>query len=206
MKTHSDRTPGALQRTEIAVAAARLMAESGLKDFSLAKRKAAKALNLPASTPLPDNAEVEAELRTYQRLFQDEEQRERLKHLRRIALETMTRLERFNPWLAGAVLDGSAGRDSEIDIQLFPDSAKEVEIFLLNQGIEYEHDTPRNDRAEAVLVLYREDEDEEVAVINLVIYPPGVERIAFRTRDGRVKERAKLAAVRAMVAADEEEE
>lgn len=198
MSSRSAPPQADLYRTQIAVTAARLMAEGGLKDFAQAKRKALRTLDLPPHTPLPDNAEVEAELRTYQRLFQDSEQRDRLRYLREVAVETMSLLERFRPWLAGAVLEGSAGREAEVDIQLFPDSAKEVEIFLLNQQIEYEHDTPRNERAEAVLVLYPED-----AVVNLVIYPPEVERIVFRTRDGRVKERARLPAVRALIDAEE---
>ena len=56
------------QKTLIANTAARLIAESGISDYSLAKRKALHALGLPEGTHLPENAEVEAELRTYQAL------------------------------------------------------------------------------------------------------------------------------------------
>ena len=139
------------QQHLIASAAARLMAEDGITDYVQAKRKAAQGLGLPENTRLPDNAEVEAELRSYQRLFQDEAQRQRIDHLRKVAREIMSLVQRFNPYLTGSVLDGTAGRHSEIDIQLFTDSAKDVEIFLLNQRIDYEHSTPRTDRAEAVL-------------------------------------------------------
>ena len=38
-------------------------------------------------------------------------------------------MQKFNPYLTGSVLDGTAGRYAEIDIQLFTDSAKDVEIF-----------------------------------------------------------------------------
>ncbi len=48
----------------------------------------------------------------------------------------------FHPYLTGSVLDGTAGRFSMIDILLYPDSDKDVEIFLLNQGIAYEHMRP----------------------------------------------------------------
>jgi hypothetical protein len=178
------------QRQLIANAAARLMAESGLADPSLAKRKAALGLGLPDNVALPDNAEVEAELRLYQRLFQDEEQLERIGELRRLARDVMTRLQAFHPYLVGSVLDGSAGRHAEIDIQLFTDSAKDVEIFLLNQRIDYAHSVPRSERAEAVLTL----QDEEVP-INLVIYPYNDERITLRTRDGRIRPRMRLEAL-----------
>jgi hypothetical protein len=92
------------------------------------------------------------------------------------------------------VLDGTAGRYADIDIQLFPDSAKDVEIFLLNRRIDYEHNTPRSERAEAVLTIY----DDETA-INLVVYPPQDERVVFRTRDGRVRARARIDAVRRLL-------
>ena len=185
----------ARQRQLIAHAAARLMAEDGFTDYTQAKRKAAQGLGLPDNTTLPDNAEIEAELRVYQRLFQDEEQRRRIDHLRQAARATMVTVQRFNPYLTGSVLDGTAGRHAEIDIQLFTDSAKDVEIFLLNQRIDYEHSEPRSDRAEAVLTIHNDD-----ATINLIVYPHNDERITFRSRDGRVRQRMRLEALEHLIA------
>jgi len=184
------------QRTRIAIAstAARLMAENGINDFVAAKRKAVQSLGLPDNTQLPENAEVEAELRLYQRLFQDEEQTVRIDALRQKASEIMTLVQRFNPYLTGSVLDGTAGRYAEIDIQLFTDSAKDVEIFLLNQKIDYEHSVPRSDRAEAVLTLPSDD-----AMINLIVYPCKEERVAFKTRDGRVRPHVRLEALESLL-------
>jgi hypothetical protein len=45
---------------------------------------------------------------------------------------------RFSPHLTGSVLDGTAGQYAETHIHLFADSAKDVEIFLLNQQIPYD--------------------------------------------------------------------
>ncbi|SBT09215.1 conserved exported hypothetical protein [Candidatus Accumulibacter aalborgensis] len=185
------------QRTLIASAAARLMAEDGITDLALAKRKAARNLGLPDSVAMPDDSEVEAELRTYQRLFQHEEQEARNLHLLRAAVRLMATMERFNPYLSGAVLEGMAGRFTEIDIQLFTDSAKDVEIFLLNESIAFRHSVPRSDRAEAVLTLVADDD----VIANLVIYPRDDERISFKTRDGRVRERARLHEVNLLLAA-----
>ncbi len=190
MTSRHDHPSNTQQRTRIASAAARLIAESGITDYALAKRKAAYSLGLPENTQLPENAEVEAELRLYQRLFQDEEQIARIDHLRQKASEIMLIMQRFNPYLTGSVLDGTAGRYAEIDIQLFTDSAKDVEIFLLNQHIDYEHSVPRSDRAEAVLTMHSED-----AVANLIVYPTHDERVTYKTRDGRVRQRARLDAV-----------
>ncbi|MFT3848067.1 MAG: hypothetical protein QM739_05155 [Propionivibrio sp.] len=182
------------QKALIASTAARLIAESGISDYSLAKRKALHTLGLPDGTPLPENAEVETELRTYQRLFQGGEHAERIDRLRRRACEIMELVQKFNPYLTGSVLDGTAGRYAEIDIQLFTDSAKDVEIFLLNQRIDFAHSTPRSDRAEAVLTL-----NDDVAAINLIVYPRFEERIVLKTRDGRVRQRVRLDALKKML-------
>lgn len=195
MPYRPENTSGAQMRTLIASTAAKLMAEHGINDFSQAKRKAVQRLGLPDNSQLPENAAVEAELRLYQRLFQDEEQTERIAYLRQKAGEVMAIMQRFNPYLTGSVLDGTAGRYSEIDIQLFTDSAKDVEIFLLNQRIDFSHSQPRSDRAEAVLTLHDDDTD-----INLVIYPAHDERVVFKTRDGRVRPRARLEAVKKLLA------
>ncbi|MDR2787735.1 MAG: hypothetical protein LBD06_05125 [Candidatus Accumulibacter sp.] len=185
------------QRSRVAGLAARLMADDGIADYSTAKRKAASILGLPASARLPENAEVESGLRVYQRLFQEQEQSERLAGLRRKAIEFMEITRRFNPYLSGAVLDGTAGRGAEIDIQLFTDGAKEVEIFLLNEHIEFRHGTPRSERAEAVLTV-----DDEGVAINLVIYARQDERVVFRMRDGRIRPRARIDALRRLWADD----
>ncbi len=184
------------QRAQIAAAAARLIAEDGVYDYALAARKAADILGVPEGAQLPENAEVEAELRLYQRLFLGDEQPGRIAKLRERALAMMEKLERFRPYLAGSVLDGSAGRFAEIDIQLFPESSKDVEIFLLNENIDYAHSEPRSKRAEAVITV-----ESDEAVVNLVVYASHMERVSPKGRDGSPRERANLDAVRRLVAA-----
>ena len=194
MSKDSPFPTGDPQGALIASLAAKLMAEDGISDYSVAKRKAALNLGLPENARLPENAAVESELRIYQRLFQGGEQAERIAHLRQKAVDFMLIMHSFNPYLTGSVLDGTAGRYAEIDIQLFTDSAKDVEIFLLNQGIDYQHSTPRSERAEAVLTVL----DEEIA-INFIVYPPHNERVTFKTRDGRPRQRARIDSVRKLL-------
>src|SRR5256886_6006299 len=100
-------------RARIAAAAARMMAEDGLEDFALAKRKAARQLGAEDTQALPKNEEIEVELRAYQSLYQGDEQRDRIHDLRERAREAMRLLEQFRPYLAGAVLKGTAGRYSD---------------------------------------------------------------------------------------------
>ena len=60
MTRHERQRPSHGTRASIANAAARLMAEDGITDFHLSKKKAARQLGLPDHVAFPDNAEVEA--------------------------------------------------------------------------------------------------------------------------------------------------
>jgi DNA-binding transcriptional regulator YbjK len=124
-------------RERIAQLAARLMAVDGIDDFALAKRKAARQAGAPDTRNLPNNEEVEQALRAYQQLYQADEQQARLRRLRQNAREMMQQLAQFDPHLSGSVLSGSAGKYSDINIHLFTDSVKDVEMFLLNRQIPY---------------------------------------------------------------------
>ena len=194
MSSRQDRQRSSPQRSRIATLAARLMAEDGISDLGLAKRKAARNLGQPEGTAMPEDGEVEVELRTYQRLFQDREQQARSQHLLRTAARLMATMQRFNPYLTGSVLDGTAGRFAEIDIQLFPDSAKEVEIFLLNRGIDVDHVEVRNERVEAVLRM-----ETDTADADLIIMPPNMERVSLKHHDGRPRDRIRADALRALL-------
>lgn len=124
-------------RQMIAQQAARMMAEDGISDYAHAKRKAGRQLGVTDANCFPSNAEIEEEIKLHHQIYHQDDQPENLRQLRMDALSVMRLLERFNPHLTGPVLDGTAGRYAEIDIQLFADSLKDVEIFLLNQQIPY---------------------------------------------------------------------
>ena len=187
-------------RARIAAAAARLMAEDGIDDFALAKRKAAKQLGASDTQSLPGNDEIEAELRAYLALYQADEHPQRVAELREIALDAMRTLERFNPYLTGPVLKGLAGPYTEIELQLFPDSVKEVEIFLLDRNLAYDTRETRRyagDRQHAVSVLSL---SWHGAPLRLSIFDQRDERVALKTSQaGRVMDRAGIAEVGALV-------
>ena len=126
-------------RQTIAQQAARMMVEDGIHDFAYAKKKAGRQVGISANSALPSNTEIEEEIKLYHQLFSEDQPHE-LKQLRQAALVTMQLLKRFNPYLTGGVLDGTAGKQSQTDIHLFADSAKEVEIFLLSEQIPFETD------------------------------------------------------------------
>ena len=127
-------------RAEIAAAAARLIAEDGA-DYATAKRKAARQVlgnTKVRGEIMPDNEQIEEEVRQYNELFFGDTQPARLLHLRKVALRMMAELSDFSPYLTGAVLNGTAGEHSDIYLQLFSDSPKDVEIFLLNKNVDFE--------------------------------------------------------------------
>jgi len=191
-------------RVRIAAVAARIMAEDGIEDFAMAKRKAARQLGAVDTQSLPNNDEVETELRAYQSLYQGEEQRERVRYLRSQALAAMEQLADFNPYLTGPVLKGTAGRYADIDLQVFADSGKELEIFLLNRNIPYHtaelrHYSGNQERAVSVLSL-----DWQGTPVRVAVYWPDDERRSVKTSPmGRPLERASLDAVRTLVARGE---
>lgn len=188
-------------RAEIAAAAARMIAEDGA-DYGTAKRKAARLIlgnQRVRGDVLPDNAQIEAEVREYQALFQGEEQGQRLLHLRRLALEVMEKFEDFAPYLTGAVLNGTASEHSDIHLQLFAESSKDVAVFLLNAGMDYEvSETPhfrRPDRSVETLSFFWKHE-----VVHLAVYEQDDLRGGARTSNGKRIERADISALRTLLA------
>ena len=126
-----------ITREHLAHLAARIMAEDGVEDHALAKRKAARQAGSPDTRQLPDNDEIDAALEIYRGLYQRDHPAQLLE-LRECAVEIMRELSRFNPYLTGSVLNGNAGKFADIQIQVFAESDKEVELDLLNRGVRYE--------------------------------------------------------------------
>jgi hypothetical protein len=163
-------------REEIAIAAARMIAEDGL-DYATAKRKAARQVvgeTRIEGTWLPDNDQIEEEIREYQALFLGDSQPAVLRRLREIALEWMQRLEAFNPFLTGAVLNGTAGEHSDIHLQIFCDNAKDVAIWLLNANVQYDVSETRHFAArgyvETLSFMWRPSRNEEPVGIHVALY------------------------------------
>lgn len=184
------------QRLRIAAAAARIIAEDGVLDYSLAKRKAARQLGMGNLRVLPDNDEVEEALRIHQSLYQSDEQPERLRYLREEALKVMQLLAGFRPYLRGSVLKGTAGRHSSIELQLFVDDSKELELYLLNRDIPFEVAQERG------VPIFRLEWDD--TPINLAVHPFNDERIATTT-SGRPVERTSLSGLQQLLEAEDRE-
>lgn len=128
-------------RRRIAVEAARLMAQHGIRDYRHAKTRAAERLGIHDERCLPDNSQIDAALREHQRLFQSQSQPRMLRQLRETAALAMRELARFEPRLVGAVLEGTADEHSAICLHLYTDQADEVRHYLSDHGIAFQlHD------------------------------------------------------------------
>ena len=196
-------------RQMIAQQAARMMAEDGINDFAYAKKKAGKQLGVSEASVLPTNAEIEEEIRLYHEIYNADEQPQELEKLRKTALITMQLFEKFNPHLTGSVLDGTAGKFSQTNIHLFADSAKDVEMFLLNQQIPFESseksyrvsDKPSKDKKEKVRKTVPVFTLEtELGLQKLSVFDVDDMRVAVkRTVDGSNAERADITDLQALL-------
>jgi hypothetical protein len=191
----TDSVLGDLRRS-IAAHAARLIAEEGIEDYAFAKRKAARQLGVP-ERDLPSNAEVEEALREWRAIFRDENDLERLERMREAAVLVLRLLQPFRPYVTGAVIDGMVDAFSEVEIDLYADSAKDVEIYLLGRDVPYEHKEVRStghDAPEAILVFECDDVPIKVYVHNHV-----AERTPRRHYNGTVQEKLRLEGFEALI-------
>ena len=125
-------------RSAVAQEAARLMAEHGIQDYLVAKRKAAERYGVVEGPLLPKNTEIEAALMSRQRLFGGDTHANSLQEQRRVALQAMQLLREFEPRLVGPVLTGSATEFADILLHLFSDSAEAVCMHLMDRRYDYE--------------------------------------------------------------------
>jgi hypothetical protein len=186
------------------------MAE-GIEDFALAKRKAARQLGVSEAKHWPNNSEVEQALRAYQALFGQvlygqaldagENQQTLLRQLRAQALRVMRELDRFDPLLTGSVLRGTATPYSDINLMLFADSQKDIELHLLNRDLPFRTGEKRfrfsdGTRMASVLLLRFSGE----ADVRLAIFSTADRKcLPLSPVDGRPMQGARLAEVQSLL-------
>lgn len=186
---------------QVADEAARVMAEHGIRDFSLAKRKAAERLGLNARGALPSNAQIQERLVARLRLFEPDEHDARIAKMRRLATDIMAQLEQFRPKLVGAVLDGTVTVNTAIELHVFSDSPELVAATLEAAGRRL-YDSQRRyrfgpDDSPQIPGFELALEDEEIQVM---VFPErGAHHAPQSPVDGRPMRRASRAAVIALL-------
>ena len=195
-------------RLRVAQEAARLMSEHGIRDFHHAKRKAAERLGVLDEQALPRNHEIEEALREHQRLFQADSQPQLLRARREAAVDAMRFLQRFEPRLVGAVLEGTADSHSAVCLHVFSDDLEAVGIYLREHGVPVETQTrrirmSREEQAEFPVLLFAADK----LPFDLTVMPLNALRQAPLNRmDEKPMRRASLASVEIMLAEEDSEQ
>lgn len=188
-------------RSAVAQEAARLMAEHGIQDYLIAKRKAAERYGVFDGAFLPKNSEIEAALMSHQRLFGGEQHASSLQEQRRVAVEAMELLEKFEPRLVGPVLAGSATEYADIQLHVFSDSPEAVSMQLLDRRFEYEVFERRlrmSPGREILVPTVRFEMREEI--VEAFVFPrDGIRQAPISPVDGRPMRRADLREVRDMM-------
>jgi hypothetical protein len=126
-------------KDEIAAQAAAAIVEDGL-DYLSAKKRAYANLtghrgSRIAREDLPSNEQVQAAIREHLALYEPEAHAERLRDRQASAARLMTRLADFDPWLLGALAEDLALAHSGIQLACVAESAKDIGIWLLNEGL-----------------------------------------------------------------------
>jgi hypothetical protein len=189
-------------REELAEEAARLIAEHGIEDYSLAKRKAAERFGARFAGALPSNAQIHERLVERQRIFESDERHDRLVKLRTLASHALQLLEPFRPKLVGAVLDGTATASSAIEVHTFSDSPEDVAATLQSHGLRVRNHQRRyrfgRESTELIPGFTLALDGEELEVM---VFPErGSNHAPLSPVDGRPMRRASRSAVLALLA------
>jgi hypothetical protein len=186
-------------RRQLAYSAARMIAEDGA-DYATAKQKAARQAGLADANLLPDNQEIEEALREYQELYQKDDQPAHLRHLREVAVKVMREFDGFRPALVGAVLSGTAGQFSDVNLHLYTDDPKALSMFLLNKRYRFEEGTKRVQRRGRFDEVPQISLEVDDVTVTMTVLDPDDERSAARVRgDDETLLRARLAEVEALL-------
>jgi len=124
-------------RRVVAQEAARIIVDHGVRDYRLAKQKAAERLGITGRGALPGNTEVESALAEHLQIFGGESHADHLRLMRVAALSAMELLAAFTPRLVGPVLVGTADENSAVNLHAFADSPEAVAMELADIGINY---------------------------------------------------------------------
>lgn len=184
-------------RQRLAQEAARILIESGSRDFAMAKRKAAEHLFAHDTRQMPSNLEIEQAVADYQRLFRSDRQPQYLQRLREHAYEAMQFFRAFAPKLVGPVLTGTADINTPVSLHVFTDTPEEISLLLMERHIPFDTGDKR--------LRTREDNYQTFPTVSFLVDQSKIEAIIFPVSkrvpvplspvDGRPLQRANLATV-----------
>lgn len=192
---------GERARLMVAQEAARIIVNQGIRDFSVAKTKAAERLGLGNRGSLPGNVEIEHAVSEHLQLFAGDSHTDLLYSLRQAALSAMALLSPFRPRLVGPVLNGTADANSAVNLHVFADSVEAVADALDRHGCNYKpyerRLKSRRDRTETYAGF---EFHHGEATVQATVFPvDGIRQAPISPVDGKPMKRADEKAVRGLL-------
>ncbi|WP_019626950.1 hypothetical protein [Thioalkalivibrio sp. ALJT] len=180
-------------RQELAQEAARIMLDDGIRDFGLAKRKAAEHLGVDARHEMPGNLEIQDAAIERSRLFANADSRAAYRSRLQAALVVMERLAHLEPRLVGPLLQGLVESQPLINLHGFAETVEEVILELGEHGIhcetgEHRYRSRQGREQRMPFLAFRGPDDTDV---ELTVFPlDGMRQAPPSPVDGRPMPRA----------------
>ena len=121
----------------LAQESAKIIVSQGIENFSDAKTKAAKKLNIENLGCLPSNCEIEKSLKEHYQLFVPATHADYIKLMRETAIEIMNLFIDFQTYVVGPVVSGTASSSSSINIHLGSEDIYDVTQILDKNEMKY---------------------------------------------------------------------
>lgn len=191
-------------RQVVAQEAARLIVGHGIRDYHLAKQKAAQRLGIVNRGSLPGNAEIEAAVAEHLSIFGGDDHEDHLRLLRVAALSAMELLAAFTPRLVGPVLVGTADENSAINLHVFADCPESVAMELAGLGLSYRsYERRLKSRRDQVANYAGFEFMHRERSVQATVFPvDGIRQAPISPIDGRPMKRVGIDGVQALLAHD----
>lgn len=198
--------PESRARQRLAEEAARIILEEGVRDYGLAKRKAADHLGMSGRREMPANTEIEAAVLERNRLFADAGNRREYRDRLRAAAVVMERLAGLEPRLVGPLVIGILEPQPLINLHGFAETVEEVIFQLGDMGIQCRSGERHYRGGQGTRAPFLSFRGPEGLDIELTVFPAdGIRQAPPSPIDGRPMRRLGLAAVQDLIAEVEAE-
>jgi len=188
-------------RRIVAQEAARIMVDHGIRDYRVAKQKAADRLGVVGRGSLPGNAEIEAAVVEHHQLFGGDSHADHLRLMRVAALSVMEMLVDFTPRLVGPVLVGTADENSAVNLHVFADSPEAVAGELEQMGLNFRpYERRLKSRRNQVETYAGFEFHYNHSAIQATVFPvDGIRQAPMSPVDGKPMKRVDSAAVQQLL-------
>ena len=185
----------------LAQESAKIIVTQGIENFSDAKNKAAKNLNIENLGCLPSNYEIEKSLKEHYQLFVPVTHAEYVELMRETAIEIMNLFIDFQAYVVGPVVSGTASSSSSINIHLGSEDVYNVTKILDKNEIKYKFFDKKikfNKKVNKVFcglsLLYRN------MIIEIVIFNSrDIKQVPLSRIDGKPIKRLKISSMKKLI-------